>query len=263
MEFKPLEKLPELTPRKPTFVERVKEALADVIQLDDFRGRRGRRGRRGAMGEPGPKGEKGDRGERGPRGEAGALGPEGMPGPAGERGLRGYKGVQGRQGAVGPPGPQGPKGDTGPAPAHQWQGTALRFKKPNGDWGKAVNLQGPAGGRGGSGGASERYRALELNGTTLTLQGGGQLGPDLTVDLTSLATGEEVLAQRVDEESSGTVLYIGEANPGSLPNAASWRIKRITFTTDGGGNEDSVTEWADGDSNKDNIWDNRLGLSYS
>jgi hypothetical protein len=125
-------------------------------------------------------------------------------------------------------------------------------------------LQGPAGGRGASGsGTSERYSALVLNGFNLSLQGGGQLGPDLTVDLSSIATGEEVNAQRVDEESSGSVLYIGEADPGTLDSAAGWRIKRITFTVDGGGNEDSVTEWAGGDSNKDKIWNNRLGLSYS
>lgn len=267
MEFKPLQKLPELAPRKPSFVERVKDALAEVVNLDDFRGRRGRRGLRGAEGQPGPKGQDGVRGERGARGDTGDPGPEGMPGPAGERGLRGYKGVQGRQGEVGPPGPVGPKGDkgeTGPAPAHQWQGSSLRFRKPNGEWGKLVSLLGPAGGRGASGkGASQAYAAMVLNGNTLELQKQGALGADLTVDLSPIATGEEVLAQRVDEESNGTLMYIGEGDPGAVDANAEWRIKRITFTTDGGGNEDSVTEWADGNANKDNIWNDRLTLSYS
>jgi hypothetical protein len=130
----------------------------------------------------------------------------------------------------------------------------LQFKKPSGDWGKSVNLQGPAGPRGGSGkGTNENFAAFTLTGNTLTLEKQGALGPDLSVDLSPIATGEEVLAQRVDEESSGSVLYIGEAEPGADPSAAVWRIKRITFTTDVGGNEDSVTEWADGDATKNNF----------
>jgi hypothetical protein len=102
-----------------------------------------------------------------------------------------------------------------------------------------------------------------LSGNTLTLEGQGQLGPDLSVDLTPIATGEEVLAQRVDEENGGSLLYIGEADPGVADSAAAWRIRRITFTIDGDGDEDSVTEWAGGTADKDKIWDNRLGLSYS
>ena len=53
----------------------------------------------------------------------------------------------GERGPVGPPGP------AGPMPDHRWQGAALQFEKPDGDWGEAVNLRGPAG-RNGSNGAS-------------------------------------------------------------------------------------------------------------
>lgn len=70
-------------------------------------------------------------------------------------------------------------------------------------------------------------------------------------------------AQRVDEENGGDTLYVGDALPGTATSSATWRIKRITFTVDGSGNTDSVTEWADGNSNRDNIWDNRAALSYS
>jgi len=70
-------------------------------------------------------------------------------------------------------------------------------------------------------------------------------------------------AQRVDEENGGDVLYVGDALPGTITSSATWRIKRITFTVDGSGNTDSVTEWADGNSNRDNVWDNRASLSYS
>jgi len=58
-------------------------------------------------------------------------------------------GKDGEQGPRGPEGPQGPKGDK---PKHEWRGSKLRFEKPDGTWGKYVDLQGPAGRRGGSGG---------------------------------------------------------------------------------------------------------------
>lgn len=39
----------------------------------------------------------------------------------------------------------GPKGDAGVSPEHEWNGTALRFKEPDGSWGQSVDLQGPKG----------------------------------------------------------------------------------------------------------------------
>lgn len=70
-------------------------------------------------------------------------------------------------------------------------------------------------------------------------------------------------ASRVDEEDDGDTLYIGDALPGTVESSATWSIKRIVFTEDVGGNTDSVTTWADGNSNRDNIWDDRLSLTYS
>ncbi len=70
-------------------------------------------------------------------------------------------------------------------------------------------------------------------------------------------------AQLDDTGGSPQVLYQGEAATGSATSAAVWRIKRLTITTDGGGNDDIATEWADGNANFDNIWDNRLALSYA
>ena len=71
---------------------------------------------------------------------------------------------------------------------------------------------------------------------------------------------EVSLGQLIKEidDVSGTTFYIGEAQPGELTSAASWRIKRVVFTGD-----DSSTKYADGDVNFDNIWDNRASLSYS
>lgn len=65
-------------------------------------------------------------------------------------------------------------------------------------------------------------------------------------------------ALRYDEISS-TEAYAGEAEEGSPTSGAVWRIKRLTFGPGG----DVVIEWADGNSNFDNVWDNRLSLSYS
>ncbi|MEA3242327.1 MAG: hypothetical protein U9Q19_02665 [Pseudomonadota bacterium] len=68
----------------------------------------------------------------------------------------------------------------------------------------------------------------------------------------------EMYAKRVDFISE-TLLYRGEAAPGSAESAAVWRIRRITFAAD-----DDVSEvWAGGDATFDQIWDDRLSLVYS
>lgn len=50
--------------------------------------------------------------------------------------------IKGPKGDQGPQGEQGPKGDK---PAHEWQGTSLRFENPDGSWGAYVNLKGQDG----------------------------------------------------------------------------------------------------------------------
>lgn len=50
--------------------------------------------------------------------------------------------IKGPKGDQGPQGEQGPKGDK---PAHEWQGTSLRFENPDGSWGQFVNLKGQDG----------------------------------------------------------------------------------------------------------------------
>lgn len=37
------------------------------------------------------------------------------------------------------------RGDIGPAPAHEWDGTRLRFQNPDGSWGEWVDLRGKPG----------------------------------------------------------------------------------------------------------------------
>ena len=124
---------------------------------DGAPGATGPAGPQGEQGEPGPKGDTGAAGPQGPEGPQGAQGPQGPKGDTGATGPQGPEGPQGPQGPQGDPGPKGDAGAAGPAgadgadgadglpPEHEWQGTALRFKEPDGSWGQAVDLRGPAG----------------------------------------------------------------------------------------------------------------------
>lgn len=66
--------------------------------------------------------------------------------------------------------------------------------------------------------------------------------------------------QVAEDSSDSDIFYIGWADPGTATSEASWRIQRFTETSnlfDIGG------EWADGNADFDNIWDDRETLSYS
>ncbi len=53
------------------------------------------------------------------------------------------------------------------------------------------------------------------------------------------------------------ITYIGKATTGSATSAAVWQIQKIDETTG------TVIQWADGNLNFDNIFDNRQSLTYS
>lgn len=57
--------------------------------------------------------------------------------------------------------------------------------------------------------------------------------------------------------TSGTVTYIGVANPGTSESSASWQCKKIDSTTG------IIITWADGDTNFDNIATDLTSLTYS
>jgi hypothetical protein len=67
---------------------------------------------------------------------------------------------------------------------------------------------------------------------------------------------EEVLDIEVDE-ASPTVTYVGQATPGTAKSAALWRIKRITTS----GSQVSI-DWANGSAAFENVWNNRVALTY-
>lgn len=137
--------------------ERGLQGIQGPAGADGAKGDPGDTGPQGPQGIQGEKGDSGDTGPRGPAGEKGDTGPQGEPGPKGDPGIvgpEGPQGPQGEKGATGDPGPKGnpgakgEKGDDGAQglpPEHEWQGTALRFKEPDGSWGQLVNLRGPQG----------------------------------------------------------------------------------------------------------------------
>ena len=69
-------------------------------------------------------------------------------------------------------------------------------------------------------------------------------------------TSEPVLLAKQYDQATATLAYLGEAQPGTATNVAQWRIQRLDFTAG------VVITWANGDTQFDNIWDNRAGLTY-
>jgi hypothetical protein len=59
------------------------------------------------------------------------------------------------------------------------------------------------------------------------------------------------------DDTNPALLYVGEAASGSSTSAPSWRIKRVDLSSG------VILVWADGNSNFDNVWDNRASLTYS
>jgi hypothetical protein len=71
-----------------------------------------------------------------------------------------------------------------------------------------------------------------------------------------VSTAEAVYALRLDEYS-GTLTYVGEAVVGSVDDGYAWRIKQLDSTSG------LVVTWAEGDSNFDKQWTERLEYNYS
>lgn len=81
-------------------------------------------------------------------------------------------------------------------------------------------------------------------------------GGRLMVDA-EMSVGSGDYARRLDWFSAN-VMFTGWAEAGSLESAAAWKIRRRTFSGD-----DFADEWADGDTDYDNVWNDRTSLSYS
>jgi hypothetical protein len=98
----------------------------------------------------------------------------------------------------------------------------------------------------------------DINTNTLGISG-GIIQVDTLIDDKLEEYVLKALEKQIDDDSSdSTICYLGEADPGSDTSDAVWRIKRIVDT----GDSISV-EWADGNGNFDNVYDDREGLSYT
>ena len=62
-----------------------------------------------------------------------------------------------------------------------------------------------------------------------------------------------------DYDVDGNPIYIGKSDVGTLKSLPLWQIRKLTYSS---GNLVDI-QYADGDRNFDNIWDNRVTLSYS
>lgn len=58
-------------------------------------------------------------------------------------------------------------------------------------------------------------------------------------------------------DDTGTYVYIGNAIPGTLGSATSWKIKRVTTTNP------VKVEYAGGSTLYNQVWNNRTSLTYS
>jgi hypothetical protein len=74
----------------------------------------------------------------------------------------------------------------------------------------------------------------------------------------TLPTEETMLYTKRLDTISDSLMYKGEAAAGSLESAAVWRISRISII-----NDDINEVWADGNTNFDNVWVDRLSISYT
>ena len=206
----------------------------------------------------------------GPQGDPGPRGKQGEPGPKGadgRDGVDGIKGVQGDPGPRGEKGDPGPQGEPGPAPDHQWEGTKLRFKKPDGKWGKYVDLKGK---KGDPGAGTVVVSGVRSGIPTIGSLPGGVLPNDFLVierngeayripvtEITAGGSDVTPYSKRTDFTST-SVFYRGEAAPGSSEAAPVWRIARVTISGDG----DVSEKWADGTAAFDKVWDDRAAFSY-
>lgn len=75
-------------------------------------------------------------------------------------------------------------GPEGKPPVHEWNGTTLRFKNPDGSWGNSVNLIGPKGTKGDTGDVGPQGPAgppYILPPATITKLGGIKVGKNLSI----------------------------------------------------------------------------------
>jgi hypothetical protein len=101
------------------------------------------------------------------------------------------------------------------------------------------------------------YNTSTMEWEAQTAGSGGGGGGALSATTSSIETRSMPMKTVIDEPTS-SITYVGEALTGTSVGAASWRIKRISVS-----GSVSIIEWADGDGLFNNVWNDRVSLSYS
>ena len=70
---------------------------------------------------------------------------------------------------------------------------------------------------------------------------------------------DDYFTKAVDYDVNNNAIYVGYATPGSNKASAVWRIQKITYDAN---NNPTDIQWADSNTNFDNIWDNRTSGTY-
>ena len=81
-----------------------------------------------------------------------------------------------------------------------------------------------------------------------------------TTELLIAQTAADQFTKSLDYDGNGNMIYLGRAVQGTEKSVSAWQI--IQFTYDGN-NRLTDVKWCDGNTQFDNIWDNRASLSYS
>lgn len=262
--------------------------------LRGLQGPKGEKGDRGDVGLQGPKGTKGDRGLRGLKGEKGLTGPEGKQGPQGIQGLKGDQGPAGPRGDIGLPGKTGPKGEKGdkgdPGPQGPQgepgqDGISIDEKKLydamrkdfshlknqiNGQVSNEIRRIQSVLGSFTSGGGSVNildnddvlFKQLSDVANNAMFMFNANERKFEVVDFSSIV--DNIRSQlevqyKKEIDQIGTLIYIGESSPGTATSANTWRIKLVDETND----PDVSITWANGTSDFDKTWDDRLSYTYS
>lgn len=259
---------------------------------------RGEKGDKGDRGERGPAGESGQDGKDGLDGKSVQAFEvfselkndkdfvDSIKGDTGARGLRGYKGLKGLSGKDGVDGFNGwtpilavvEDGERRVLKVTDWTGgSGLKpefnvYVGADGytyDIELAVDIRGEKGERGqngvvkqgfGGGGSFDitdlpDYDTAQPN-QVFGFDANGVLGFHDPLDM-GIALHVPDYTERYD--TVGNYIYVGKAVIDSAESDAAWKIYRFLVDENG----DSETLWADGDSDFDNIWDNRLTYTYN
>jgi len=97
-----------------------------------------------------------------------------------------------------------------------------------------------------------------INNTYLGQLDGGASMSSLTAITDKIRVEVELLSSPlVRDDSNPNTIYEGYAAPATAINAAAWAIKRITQS-----GSQTVSQWANGNKNFVNVWNDRATLTY-